>query len=57
VQQIGNAIGVAVIGLIYFAALHGGQARAFDLSVAALAALLAALIGLSAFLPRTARGL
>jgi MFS family permease len=39
-QQVGNALGVAVTGVIFFGAPHSGFARAFVLSVAELAALL-----------------
>ena len=52
VQQVGNAVGVAVIGLVFFPALSNGYANAFELSVAALAGLLTALALLTALLPR-----
>lgn len=52
VQQVGNAVGVAVIGLVFFPALSNGYAHAFELSVAALAGLLTALALLTALLPR-----
>ncbi|MDQ6778643.1 MAG: MFS transporter [Actinomycetota bacterium] len=50
-QQVGNAIGVAVIGVIFFGALHRGYADAFELSLACLAALLIAVVALSRLLP------
>jgi EmrB/QacA subfamily drug resistance transporter len=52
VQQIGNAVGVAVIGLIFFGGLGSGYAHAFDMSLIALAGLLGVLAVLSRFLPR-----
>ena len=36
-QQVGNAIGVAVTGVVFFGALGHGFAHAFELSLAALA--------------------
>ena len=36
-QNVGNAIGVAVTGVIFFGALHAGYAQAFELAVAQLA--------------------
>lgn len=51
-QNVGNALGVAVTGVIFFGALHGGYAHAFELSVAELAVLLLAVAGLSRLLPR-----
>ena len=50
-QQVGNALGVAVTGVIFFGALHDGYARAFELSVAQLAALLLAVAALTRLLP------
>jgi MFS family permease len=50
-QQVGNALGVAVTGVIFFGALHGGFAHAFVLSVAELAALLLAVAALTRLLP------
>ena len=37
IQQVGNALGVAVVGVVFFGALDGGYAHAFALSLAALA--------------------
>jgi EmrB/QacA subfamily drug resistance transporter len=50
-QQVGNAIGVAVIGVIFFGALQRGYPHAFELSLAVLAALLIAVAALSRLLP------
>ena len=51
-QQVGNTLGVAVTGVIFFGALHAGYARAFELSLAELACLLLAVAGLPRLLPR-----
>jgi EmrB/QacA subfamily drug resistance transporter len=51
-QQIGNALGVAVTGVIFFGAAHGGLAHAFELSLVQLAALSAAVAALTRLLPR-----
>lgn len=51
-QQLGNAVGVAVSGLIFFGSLHLGSAIAFELSVAELGALLVVVAGLTRLLPR-----
>jgi EmrB/QacA subfamily drug resistance transporter len=53
-QQVGNAIGVAVTGVLFFGALDGGYARAFELSLAQLALLCVAVAGLTRLLPRRA---
>jgi EmrB/QacA subfamily drug resistance transporter len=50
-QQVGNALGVAVTGVIFFAALRGGFAHAFTLSLAELAALLVGVAALTRLLP------
>jgi EmrB/QacA subfamily drug resistance transporter len=52
-QQIGNAVGVAVTGVIFFGALSSGYQRAFELALIELAALLLAVAALTRFLPRT----
>ena len=39
-QNVGNAIGVAVIGVLFYGALSHGFAGAFELSVVALAVVL-----------------
>jgi hypothetical protein len=51
VQQVGNAIGVAATGIIFFGAVRHGYAHAFELSVAELAGLLVVVAGLSRLLP------
>ena len=54
-QGVGNALGVAVTGVIFFGALHHGYAHAFELAVAQLAVLLLAVAALSRLLPRPAK--
>ncbi len=54
-QNVGNAIGVAVIGVIFFGAVHSGVAAAFQLSLAALAAILVSVAALTRLLPAPAR--
>jgi EmrB/QacA subfamily drug resistance transporter len=50
-QNVGNALGVAVTGVIFFGALHSGYAAAFELALAELALLLVAVAALSRLLP------
>jgi MFS family permease len=50
-QNVGNALGVAVIGVIFYGALHSGFADAFELSLAALAAILLSVVALTRLLP------
>jgi EmrB/QacA subfamily drug resistance transporter len=50
-QQVGNTIGVAVTGVIFFGALDGGFAHAFELSLIQLAAVCLAVAGLTRLLP------
>ena len=50
-QNVGNALGVAVIGVVYFGRLSSGAAPAFEWSAGALAALLLAVAALSRLLP------
>jgi Na+/melibiose symporter-like transporter len=50
-QQVGNALGVAVTGVIFFGALDGGFAHAFEVSLVQLAALCLAVAGLTRLLP------
>ncbi len=50
-QNVGNALGVAIIGVIFFGALHSGYAHAFELSLGALAAILLAAAALTRLLP------
>jgi predicted MFS family arabinose efflux permease len=51
-QQVGNALGVAVTGVIFFGALRGGYGHAMVLSLAELAALLVTVAALTRLLPR-----
>jgi MFS family permease len=51
VQQVGNSLGVAVIGLIFFGRVHRGYGHAFELSVLGLGALLLVVAALSRLLP------
>ena len=53
-QQAGNAIGVAVIGAIFYRALGGGYPHAFGLGLEAMAALGLVVAGLVQLLPRKA---
>jgi predicted MFS family arabinose efflux permease len=50
-QQVGNAVGVAVTGVIFFGALSSGYQRAFELALVELAALLLAVAVLTRLLP------
>jgi EmrB/QacA subfamily drug resistance transporter len=50
-QNVGNAIGVAVTGVIFFGALHSGYATAFELAVGELAVLLVGVAALTRLLP------
>ena len=54
-QQLGNALGVAVTGVIFFGALQGGYAHAFEVSLAELSGLLLTVAALSRLLPRGRR--
>jgi MFS family permease len=51
-QNVGNAIGVAITGVLFFGALHAGYARAFEVAVGELAVLLLGVAALSRLLPR-----
>jgi EmrB/QacA subfamily drug resistance transporter len=53
-QSVGNAIGVAVTGVIFFGALHSGYAPAFELALAELAGLLVLVAALTRLLPSRA---
>jgi EmrB/QacA subfamily drug resistance transporter len=53
-QQVGNALGVAVTGVVFFGALDGGFAHAFEVSLVQLAALCGVVAGLTWLLPRAA---
>jgi predicted MFS family arabinose efflux permease len=50
-QNVGNALGVAVTGVIFFGALHGGYAHAFELAAGELALLLLIVAALARLLP------
>ncbi len=50
-QNVGNAVGVAVIGVIFFGAMDSGFAVAFQWSLAALAAILLSVAVLTRLLP------
>ncbi len=54
-QNVGGALGVAITGVIFFGALHGGYAHALELSLAELGALLVAVAALTRLLPATPR--
>jgi EmrB/QacA subfamily drug resistance transporter len=54
-QNVGNALGVSVIGVIFFGAVHHGFATAFELSLAALAAILMSVAVLTRLLPAPVR--
>jgi EmrB/QacA subfamily drug resistance transporter len=51
-QQVGNAIGVAVTGVIFYGLLSRGYASAYEWSVAEMAVLLAGVAGLTFAIPR-----
>jgi EmrB/QacA subfamily drug resistance transporter len=55
-QSVGGALGVAITGVIFFGALHGGYAHALELSLAELGALLLGVAALTRLLPATPRG-
>jgi EmrB/QacA subfamily drug resistance transporter len=50
-QQVGNAVGVAITSVIFFAAVDRGFAHAFELSLIQLAVLCAAVAALTRLLP------
>jgi EmrB/QacA subfamily drug resistance transporter len=52
-QNVGNAIGVAVVGVLFYGAVSHGFAGAFQVSVVALAVTLAAVAALTRLLPAT----
>jgi MFS family permease len=54
-QQVGNAVGVAVTGVIFFGFLSHGYARAFEVSLAELAGLVLTVAVLALVLPRPGR--
>ncbi len=54
-QNIGNALGVAITGVIFFGALDGGYAHAFELAAVELAILLVTVAALTRLLPAPRR--
>ena len=56
VQNVGGALGVAITGVIFFGALHGGYAHALEMSLIELGALLVGVAVLTRLLPATPRG-
>jgi predicted MFS family arabinose efflux permease len=52
VQQVGNALGTALSGVIFFGALDGGYAHAFELGVGQLALLGVVVAAVTRVLPR-----
>jgi MFS family permease len=50
-QNVGNSLGVAIVGVIFFGALHGGFAHAFELSLGTLALTLLGVAALTRLLP------
>ncbi len=54
-QQVGNALGVAVTGVVFFGTLGRGYAHAFGLSLGELACLLTGVAALTRLLPRIDR--
>jgi MFS family permease len=54
-QSVGAALGVAVIGVIFFGVLNRGYTHAFELSLGALVLLLLAVACLAQLLPEAAR--
>jgi MFS family permease len=53
-QQAGNALGIAVTGVIFYSALDGGYGHAFSASLIQLTCLPIMVVALAAFLPRAA---
>ncbi|WP_084700471.1 MFS transporter [Streptacidiphilus anmyonensis] len=51
-QQVGGAVGVALVGLVFYGSLSGGYAHAFESGVLVLAAMELTLAGLMQLLPR-----
>jgi MFS family permease len=50
-QQIGNSLGVAITGAIFFSAVHDGYGKAFECSLVELVALLGVMVVVSRLLP------
>jgi hypothetical protein len=51
-QQVGNSVGVAVTGVLFFGALSHGYALAFERSTLQMAALLLVVAALTRLMPR-----
>jgi MFS family permease len=54
-QNVGNALGVAIISVVFYGALHSGFADAFQLSLATLAGILVSVAVLTRLLPAPGR--
>ncbi len=54
-QQVGNSLGVAVTGVVYFGAVHRGVGPAFEIGVLQIGAVLAGVAVLTRLLPRRTR--
>jgi hypothetical protein len=50
-QNVGNAVGTAVLSVVFFGAVPSGFGTAFELSAGVLAATLIAVAGLTRLLP------
>jgi EmrB/QacA subfamily drug resistance transporter len=55
VQNVGGALGVAITGVIFFGALHGGYAHALEMGLFELGVLLLGVAALTRLLPATPR--
>jgi hypothetical protein len=51
-QQVGNAIGVAVLGVVFFGAVDRGYGVAFEDTLFAMAGLLVVVAALTRLLPK-----
>jgi hypothetical protein len=51
-QQVGNALGVAITGVIFYSTVKHGLPQAFELSLVELAAVSVAVAACSRLLPR-----
>lgn len=55
VQQLGNALGVAIIGIVFFGRLSNGYSAAFEVALAEFTVLLLLVAAMSRLLPRASR--
>jgi EmrB/QacA subfamily drug resistance transporter len=55
-QNVGNSLGVAITGVLFFGALHAGYAHAFEVAAAQLGLLLIGVAALTRLLPAHSRG-